>query len=934
MADQWSTMTTDWQGVDEVPIAGSQNLVKSGEVADTINNMLSEITSGVALSPSDFLLENGYINQSGIEVSSNNYRRTMYIAVKIGQIVNIKGQYTSSSPLAIAGYSSKDVSSFVSGIQMSSSLINFDYEVPATVKYVRLVFTASNLSTYSITISSADNLETRLKAYVDDELSLKMENSNVVLEDGLIDANGQIANSIAYKHTVMLPIIDGYGYYVNIAPYRCNAYNSPKFESASHLGIKNFNAVISDNTKYIAFTFDANTDLSGLQIISLKDVKCMFENLFIEPRKWYCLLFNGYTLQDLYKFMSGCVNDMCFSGSSVSPSTDYIFQLRAFNTANNIRMIVYDGSTKVNDSTFINTGDGIFEGSNGNVDYKLSVKLDYNAVASTQILMSPTEAFLLKKEVLNRHRIRKVPVSSEIVDYSDYFTTNKGAVAGYVRYDNGNFSAGGDTFIVTDYIPTENLLFVKATVPTGTSAGLAFYNKNKTALTDYQGTGAAGYRDATDGSSNVDVFKEIPADASYFRVTGSASDENKKIYVVRKIEIPEYESISKNAIQLTPRATKVIWDYRNFDGMNGKSRVTLSQNTLSEDVRQIRSKYYQFVNDEKFEVSFVAGPNCFIGIGIEFYIMSEVRVQGNQFTIKCGSSPFDTYSGISPVVVFTQTLPFTVTSGKTYKLGIIKRDAYKIGDTFYSDATFFIDDFEGHYYEKTIPRNAPASEYNDVSGRYIAACLGKPFVSLKQGAAVITNVSLSSDYSPRAKVMITGDSFVDGDTMALDGEEHKYASLLQQAIGQDSFVINGRGGGGLEEEWLIYFTQLIKVFCPQYVIIALGTNNRTYSTYLSVMQLTLNMLDTLGITPVLVTVTPVKVGTDTDARAAFRQSANSWVRNSGRMYVDINKAVTTDADGAVWNPDYVRADGIHPTVAGHQAIFEAFKREVPELFNV
>ena len=63
-------------------------------------------------------------------------------------------------------------------------------------------------------------------------------------------------------------------------------------------------------------------------------------------------------------------------------------------------------------------------------------------------------------------------------------------------------------------------------------------------------------------------------------------------------------------------------------------------------------------------------------------------------------------------------------------------------------------------------------------------------------------------------------------------------------------------------------------------------------------------------------------------------AANDYVRNSGMRYVDICKAVTTDADGSTWNPDYIKADGVHPSKAGHQAIYEAFVRELPEIFNV
>ena len=35
----WSTVVTDWQGIDDEPTTGSNNLVKSGGVADSINQL-------------------------------------------------------------------------------------------------------------------------------------------------------------------------------------------------------------------------------------------------------------------------------------------------------------------------------------------------------------------------------------------------------------------------------------------------------------------------------------------------------------------------------------------------------------------------------------------------------------------------------------------------------------------------------------------------------------------------------------------------------------------------------------------------------------------------------------------------------------------------------------------------------------------------------
>ena len=80
--------------------------------------------------------------------------------------------------------------------------------------------------------------------------------------------------------------------------------------------------------------------------------------------------------------------------------------------------------------------------------------------------------------------------------------------------------------------------------------------------------------------------------------------------------------------------------------------------------------------------------------------------------------------------------------------------------------------------------------------------------------------------------------------------------------------------------------------------------------------------------PILTTITPF----NNDARKSVRDAVNSWVRNSGYLYVDICKAVTNEEQDS-WKSGYVMTDNIHPTVQGHKAIYDAFIEELPELFE-
>ena len=80
MNQSWSTVVTDWQGVDNEPTAGSENLVKSGGVVEKLFELESKI--GVTISYTDVIPSNGeYVNRTfhlkegkdaGLSVNAND----------------------------------------------------------------------------------------------------------------------------------------------------------------------------------------------------------------------------------------------------------------------------------------------------------------------------------------------------------------------------------------------------------------------------------------------------------------------------------------------------------------------------------------------------------------------------------------------------------------------------------------------------------------------------------------------------------------------------------------------------------------------------------------------------------------------------------------------------------------------------------------------
>ena len=178
--------------------------------------------------------------------------------------------------------------------------------------------------------------------------------------------------------------------------------------------------------------------------------------------------------------------------------------------------------------------------------------------------------------------------------------------------------------------------------------------------------------------------------------------------------------------------------------------------------------------------------------------------------------------------------------------------------------------------------------------------------------------------------MIIGASFIDGDTVVGQGGQHvKFSCKIQDKIGVDSYAIGGRGGDAITSSSFQYLQKEVALFCPKYLTPYFGTNYNDVDTYVSNFEAFTTWLVKIGVEPILITISPV---VDNPTKNARILQQNEWVRNSGFRYVDVYKAVT-DGNGD-WIEGYVLADGVHPTAAGHQAIYEAFVREVPELFAV
>ena len=489
---------------------------------------------------------------------------------------------------------------------------------------------------------------------------------------------------------------------------------------------------------------------------------------------------------------------------------------------------------------------------------------------------------------------------------------------GYILLTDGTFH-NDETYRSTDYISTDKILSIKASLPPITSgAGGAWYDANKVKLS---AIGMQNYHD--------NFWQMVPNGAKYFRVSCPV-DKNKEITVLQVDDAYISDKLTysfKKATFVSPTTSKVVYSYKDFVDENGNninsSRVELQGNGSGE---QIKLGFANRIHNHKAIASVsVLDSTSVIAFGNRDHSISNDDKYITDIEVRISGSSMKVYKkGQTEVLCAEKNLSFTLSENSTYIIGYEKVEQ---NDNFCGSTTFFIKYGETKEY-LTFEFN-DTKNYNGIRSDTISGCSGQPYFGLISGHVLFNNFFISSDYNPQAKVVIMGDSFVGANTLYNVGDmSKKYAGLLQNKIGKKDFVVAGKGGEEAGYEFIKYAPKVIDKFKPKYLIIALGVNNSLFETYKSAMEYVINYSLSRGVIPILTTITPF----NNDARKSVRDAVNSWVRNSGYLYVDICKAVTNEEQDS-WKSGYVMTDNTHPTAIGHQAIFDTFCNEIPEIFE-
>lgn len=207
-----------------------------------------------------------------------------------------------------------------------------------------------------------------------------------------------------------------------------------------------------------------------------------------------------------------------------------------------------------------------------------------------------------------------------------------------------------------------------------------------------------------------------------------------------------------------------------------------------------------------------------------------------------------------------------------------------------------------------------------VNEELLAMMWGSPYIASKNVSFNATEIIFNTIYKRVSRILAWGDSFYEGSSLLSEGLENRYISKIAANFSENSLPIFGKGGERLRTHWLTQFEKEIDWFDASYVIIGLGTNNRDYSEYLSNITTAIYKVKERGMIPVLVTVTPRPDTEGSTESKDLRIAANNYVRNiAGELYIDVDAAV---AENDQWKDGYVFGDLVHPTVLGHQKIYE------------
>lgn len=200
--------------------------------------------------------------------------------------------------------------------------------------------------------------------------------------------------------------------------------------------------------------------------------------------------------------------------------------------------------------------------------------------------------------------------------------------------------------------------------------------------------------------------------------------------------------------------------------------------------------------------------------------------------------------------------------------------------------------------------------------------------SCKSNNVTVIKTSNLSTQPYACRALIIGDSFIEGNSIKAD-KDKRYCYLMKQKLNGSMFVC-GQGGAVSSQvnTWLSYLKEIV---CPDYVILAMGMNDTSYSVWLTNTNSTIELIK--GIYPsakiAFVTVTPA----GSNYANSEHVKMNEWIRNSGYSYLDAAELISLNNDGVTMDTSKLLSDQVHPTVSSHELIYKRSLIDFAELYS-
>lgn len=293
--------------------------------------------------------------------------------------------------------------------------------------------------------------------------------------------------------------------------------------------------------------------------------------------------------------------------------------------------------------------------------------------------------------------------------------------------------------------------------------------------------------------------------------------------------------------------------------------------------------------------------------GVDAGTVAEVDIVNNRIIL------YQTWGGSAlPSTRDTKTLStITLTQSRDY-ICELKNDKKQISFTI-TDSTTGVSD------TLTVDSDAVAAA--------AGLCYGAPGVAVIAGTGAVSRIT-QQPLVRNPKLAIIGDSITEGSGTT---QANAWANLVMDAL-SGSAIVCADGGTASDVALRQVFEILPRHPSLEYVLVLIGTNDATagasgvtnWQTHLPLLRAACSAY---GVTPIIAHVIPRN-----DANQTHVNSINTYIRAQGWRTVRMDLALSVGNDGTTWNASQMN-DSLHPNTAGHLAVYNRVRTDVPELFD-